>query len=78
MAIGQRHRELQVRLGCAQAEQAAPDDRLALFISQLHLHQAHVLGMPQFVLEGLVQQQLDAPAPPALVMLRRGQALGAT
>ncbi|MNN68403.1 hypothetical protein D3C81_1841100 [compost metagenome] len=61
-----------MRLGRAQAEQAAPDNRLAQLIGQPHLQQAHVLGMPQFVPEGLLQQQLDAPAPSALVMFRCG------
>ncbi|MNH19859.1 hypothetical protein D3C79_796070 [compost metagenome] len=65
-----------MRLGRAQAEQAAPDDRLAQFVSQLHLHQAHVHSMAKFVLEGLVQQQSDAFAPPAFVPFLRGQGLG--
>ena len=75
--IGQRQRELDMRLGRAQAEQAAPDDRLAQFVGELHVHQAHVLGTPQFVLQGLLQQQLHPPVPAALVMLLRRQAFDA-
>jgi hypothetical protein len=62
----------------AQAEQAAPDDRLAQLIGQLHLQQTYLLGMAQFVAERLLQQQFGAPVPTPLMRLSCGRALGAT
>jgi hypothetical protein len=77
VAVGQRYGKLQMRLGGAQAEQAAPDDRLAQLVGKLHLEQARLRVAAQLVGQCLVQQQFNAPPAACFVLFGIGQALGA-
>ncbi|MDF9753995.1 hypothetical protein OKW51_000958 [Pseudomonas hunanensis] len=78
VAIGEGYGKLDMRLGGAQAEQAAPDDGLTQFVGEPDLEQPRPRITPQFVGQCLMQQQLDAPPASPLVMLTLGRRFGAT